>query len=445
MIFKGHAHLKLASVIVALAILSAPVVAGSLPESSARALELQETEQLLKSGAEERSKLQADIDALRSDRVRLAQRLIETTDRIQATELRISAVEERLASLTEAETKARLSLEKRRDIATDMIAALQRVGAMPPPALLAQSDELMQTVRTAILLGSVMPDLKVETDRLAADLAAIERIRISAAAERDALTRDIQSLVHDRQDIELLVEARQRELAGAESKAEEQAKKAEALAAKSQTLKELIGRVETEVDSVSRATKDARTASAKAEEDAKAATDPAARDARSRLAALAFRDPSRLAPKVGFGELKGLLPLPVSGTLIRGFNARDPVGGLTRGITFEARPGAIVSAPADGWVAFAGPFRTYGQLLILNVGGGYYILLAGMDRISVSLGQFVLAGEPVAVMGDPAKDNSTRASADQAQPVLYVEFRKEGTPVDPAPWWSSTALGKGRG
>lgn len=160
---------------------------------------------------------------------------------------------------------------------------------------------------------------------------------------------------------------------------------------------------------------------------------------------MAFRDPARQAPKVGFGELKGLLPLPVSGTLLRGFNARDPVGGLTRGVTFEARPGALVSAPSDGWVAFAGPFRTYGQLLILNMGGGYYILLAGMDRISVSLGQFVLAGEPVAVMGDPSKDAQTQAGANPAQPVLYVEFRKEGTPVDPTPWWSSAAVGKGRG
>jgi septal ring factor EnvC (AmiA/AmiB activator) len=105
----------------------------------------------------------------------------------------------------------------------------------------------------------------------------------------------------------------------------------------------------------------------------------------------------------------------------------------------------LVSAPSDGWVAFAGPFRTYGQLLILNMGGGYYILLAGMDRISVSLGQFVLAGEPVAVMGDPSKDIQAQGGANLAQPVLYVEFRKEGTPVDPTPWWSSVAVGKGRG
>ena len=411
-------------------------------EKTTRQLELQETEQLLQSGADERSRLQGEIEILRNDRARLNQRLIETTDRIRATELRIRSVEDRLATLSESEAKARASLETRQAVATDILAALQRVGTMPPPILMADPDHVLETVRSAILLGSVMPDLKAETDKLATDLAAIERIRASAAAERDGLARDIQSLVRDRQDISLLVEARQKEISGAESRVEDYAKKAEALALKSQTLKDLIGRLETEVDSVSRAAKDAKSAAVKAEEEAKATTDPTARN---RMAALAFRDPARQAPKVGFGELKGLLPLPVSGILLRGFNARDPVGGLTRGVTFEARPGALVSAPSDGWVAFAGPFRTYGQLLILNMGGGYYILLAGMDRISVSLGQFVLAGEPVAVMGDPSKDAQTQAGVNPAQPVLYVEFRKEGTPVDPTPWWSSAAVGKGRG
>jgi murein hydrolase activator len=424
---------------------SSAIASDTAIEKTTRQLELQQTEQLLQSGSEERSRLQAEIETLRNDRARLNQRLIETSDRIRATELRIGAVEERLVTLSDSEAKARASLEGRKAVATDILAALQRVGTMPPPILIADPDHVLDTVRSAILLGSVVPDLKAETDKLAEDLAAIERIRSSAAAERDGLARDVQSLVRDRQDITLLVEARQRDISGAESRVEEQAKKAETLAAKSQTLKDLIGRLETEVDSVSRAARDAKTAAVKADEEVKAANDPAARDARNRMAALAFRDPARQAPKVGFGELKGLLPLPVSGMMIRGFNARDPVGGLTRGVTFEARPGALVSAPSDGWVAFAGPFRTYGQLLILNMGGGYYILLAGMDRISVSLGQFVLAGEPVAVMGDPSKDTQAQGGANLAQPVLYVEFRKEGTPVDPTPWWSSVAVGKGRG
>ncbi len=426
-----------------------PTVSPSSPISAAdtasRKLELDETERLLATGAEDRAKLAAEIETLRSDRSRLSQRMIETADRIKATELRIGSVEERLATLKDSEAKARASLESRRAVVIDVLAALQRVGATPPPLLFADPDSILDTVRSSILLGSVVPELKGETDALMADLSAIERIRQTAGAEREALARDVSSLVRDRQDIELLVSARQKDIAGAESKANEQAAQAASLAAKSQTLKDLIGRVEGEVDSVSKAARDANSASAKNEEAAKSANDPAAKDARNRFAALAFRDPSRLAPKVSFGELKGLLPQPVNGTLVNGFNKRDTVGGVTKGISIATRPNAIVSSPSDGWVSYSGPFRTYGQLLILNAGGGYYILLAGMDRISVSLGQFVLAGEPVAMMGDPQKDTSGQPSSDKRVPTLYIEFRKDGTPIDPQPWWASGSNEKVRG
>ena len=108
------------------------------------------------------------------------------------------------------------------------------------------------------------------------------------------------------------------------------------------------------------------------------------------------------------------------------------------------RPGSQITAPCDGWVVYAGPFRNYGQLLILNAGGGYHVLLAGMERISVDLGQFVVTGEPVAVMG--SGDPSAGAPAgDSSQPVLYVEFRKDGVPVDPGPWWAATEGQKVRG
>jgi murein hydrolase activator len=95
-------------------------------------------------------------------------------------------------------------------------------------------------------------------------------------------------------------------------------------------------------------------------------------------------------------------------------------------------------------VVYAGPFRNYGQLLILNAGGGYHVLLAGMERISVDLGQFVLTGEPVAVMGDDARSAVDKAGG-ASQPVLYVEFRKDGVPVDPGPWWAVNEGQKVRG
>ena len=96
-------------------------------------------------------------------------------------------------------------------------------------------------------------------------------------------------------------------------------------------------------------------------------------------------------------------------------------------------------------MVYAGPFRNYGQLLILNAGGGYHVLLAGMERISVDVGQFVLTGEPVAVMGGGAQSAVTAHSGRSSQPVLYVEFRKDGIPVDPGPWWAASEGEKVRG
>src|SRR5690606_29890862 len=96
----------------------------------------------------------------------------------------------------------------------------------------------------------------------------------------------------------------------------------------------------------------------------------------------------------------GRIGSPVAGTVLRDFGAQDSFGGTTQGRSIATRANAQVVAPVDGWVVYAGPFRSYGQVLILNAGDGYHILLAGMDRTNVEQGQFVLAGEPVATMGE---------------------------------------------
>jgi septal ring factor EnvC (AmiA/AmiB activator) len=105
-------------------------------------------------------------------------------------------------------------------------------------------------------------------------------------------------------------------------------------------------------------------------------------------------------------------------------------------------------------VVYAGRFRNYGQVLILNAGSGYHVVLAGMDRISVNVGQFVLTGEPVAVMIGGAPGNGSPAMAAHVtgnlglspdKPVLYVEFRKDSIPIDPSPWWAASKGEKVRG
>ena len=169
---------------------------------------------------------------------------------------------------------------------------------------------------------------------------------------------------------------------------------------------------------------------------------PAAQEGRPDIAAA--NDPGRLAPAVAFASTRGRLPLPVNGTRLREFGTSDGLGGTQKGVSIATRTGAQITAPCDGWVVYAGAFRSYGQLLILNAGGGYHVLLAGMERISVDLGQFVLTGEPVAVMGG-GPQVSAAAAAKPKQPVLYVEFRKDGAPIDPGPWWATNEGEKVRG
>src|SRR4029453_5770553 len=137
----------------------------------------------------------------------------------------------------------------------------------------------------------------------------------------------------------------------------------------------------------------------------------------------AFQDKTRATPANALPPAPGLLPLPVNGNKIRDFGGSDGVGGVQKGISLATKPGSQVTTPCDGWVVYAGPFRSYGQLLILNAGGGYHVLIAGMERISVNIGQFVLTGEPVATMGTTSQVASILA-ANASQPVLYVEFRK---------------------
>jgi septal ring factor EnvC (AmiA/AmiB activator) len=207
-----------------------------------------------------------------------------------------------------------------------------------------------------------------------------------------------------------------------------------ALARQADSLKDLIARLEKDLDPAARA---ARLA-ARTEEDKP--------ENRPNLAAL--KDPGRLAPAIAFAAAKKLLPLPVGGIRIRDYGAPDGLGGSEKGISLATRADAQVTSPCDGWVVYAGPFRSYGQLLILNAGGGYHVLLAGMERISVDLGQFVLTGEPVAAMGAISGTGPQIASSgpvNASQPVLYVEFRKDGVPVDSGPWWASQEGEKVRG
>src|SRR5262249_11815069 len=285
---------------------------------------------------------------------------------------RIGEAEARLKPLDANEQRIRDSLAGRRAVIAEVLAALQRMGRHPPPAIMVRPEDALQSVRTALMLGAVVPEMKTQADALAADLADLVRIRKEIAGEKDRLGRDIASLTEERQRITLLMAERQKKQAETEKALEAERQKAIVLARQVDNLKDLIGKVEQGLDSAGKA---ARSAERDTEEKAK---ETARGGGRTDLAAL--QDPARLAPAIAFASARGQLPFPVNGTRIKEFGAPDSAGGTEKGIAIATRAGSPVTAPCDGWVVYAAHFRNYGQVLILNAGGGYHVVLAGMER-----------------------------------------------------------------
>ncbi|MEP1574402.1 murein hydrolase activator EnvC family protein [Roseibium album] len=373
-----------------------------------------------------------EIRALDRDRETLNAKIISTSDTIQGLETELTDTERRLMSLGENEDAVRLSLIARRDILAEVLAALQRLGKRPPPALAVRPSDALSAVRSAILLNAVMPELKVETEALAADLQELQRLKSVIAEEKNRLRGDAMRLAEEKSRLELLLSAKKQEHLKSVEVLKEEKERAAELAEQAGSLQELIANLEVEIESARDAAEKSRQASLTAKRNASRNFDP-------------FADPGRIAPAIAFDDARGRLPQPVAGTMLKGFGQEDEFGGLTEGQSIATRPGSNVTSPADGWVVYSGPFRSFGQLLILNTGDGYHVLLAGLDRIDAELGQFVLTGEPVGVMGATQWASASTFGLGSTQPILYVEFRKDGRAIDPTPWWSRTEEEKARG
>jgi septal ring factor EnvC (AmiA/AmiB activator) len=388
--------------------------------------ELKATREQQRKSAETEAALKREIEQIGADRRKLNQDLIATAARLRGVEAKIEATQARLEPLDANERSIRKSLDGRRAVIGEVLAALQRIGHRPPPALIAKPEDALQAVRTAMVLGAVLPEMRHQVEALAADLSKLVSVRKKITDERDRLKGEVASLGDERARMRALIAERQKQQAEREKALDAERTRASNLAKKVDNLKDLIAKLEQGLDPATRAAREAAI---------RGATRPA-------LAAL--HDPGRLAPAVAFSSLRGQIPIPVNGVKLKDYGAPDGVGGVEKGISIATRAGAQVTSPADGWVVYAGPFRSYGQLLILDAGGGYHILLAGMERISVDLGQFVLTGEPVAVMGNGSHIAAILATG-SSQPVLYIEFRKGGTPVNPGPWWAAGEGEKVRG
>ena len=307
-------------------------------------------------------------------------------------------------------------------------------------------------VRSAMLLASAFPQLRQEAVALDSQLEDLVRVMQGIRSESEKLKAEKERYDEARTRLAMQQEIKRQSQAEREAELKRMGEVASQISKNVQDLSELIasldkevanrtglGAYEKEVASQPPAPppSQAPAAPGKAspQPNPKADTRAPSEDRGVVLAPegdrVAMLAPGRIKPAMPFENAKGLLPMPAFGRRVLNFGDKTQFGSQSKGLVLQTRHGAQVVAPSDGWVVYAGDFRSYGQLLIINAGGGYHVLLAGLSQIDVQLGQFVLTGEPVGVMPSSGSASKQQDSA----PVLYIEFRKDQKPVNPDPWW----------
>lgn len=332
----------------------------------------------------------------------------------------MTLVEQRLADLGVAAAGRAADLERRQADLTQSLASLQLLARQPPAALLLRPGPPVDVMRSGLLLGAAVPSLAAEARQLGADLAELKRLEARIAEDRTRLVAARDALAASRERLAELRDAKRKAEATSRADLAAERRKLARLAGEAQDLKALIAAAET-----ARAEREAAARAAAAEAERRAAeaqaTEVAARTAEAaRLKAAVLVPPSAPtgAPSRGASGM-----LPVHGQLVQRYGEARGEGLTSRGVRIRAPAGAEVVTPMAGQIVFAGPFKGYGQLLIVSAGEGYHLLLAGMERIDAGVGQRVVAGEPVGRMGTGGDG-----------PALYIELRRGGDPVDPLPW-----------
>ncbi len=423
---------------------AAALLCGLLP-SAARAQqdtaplpqqrELQRLQQRIEQTREARSRLQREQQALQQEAQRISRDLVRLAARAQALEQRIGAAERRIAALKRQRGRLLARLSANRAAISRLLAVLQRLRRDPPPPFVTRPDDVLAAVRGALAVSALLPRLNERVRTLRGDLEKLARLQERLRVEQAAQRRDLATLQETSGRLQGMLRLKQDLLARTRRQLATRQAQLERLMKQARTLEELLRAVERQRQAARQRQEPARTATPSDTATPPAGQPPASRQppaaARPRTAAV------RPAPAaIPFQRLRGRLPWPAQGRRVAGFGQRSRLLGQLKGLYVATLPGAVVTAPADARVLLAGRFRGYGNLVILNVGQGYRILLAGLKEVSVHAGERVRAGEPVGRMGRRAAPSTVvDENVAATRPILYMELRKGRKLLDPSAWF----------
>jgi septal ring factor EnvC (AmiA/AmiB activator) len=366
--------------------------------------------------------LKAEIEAMEGDRTQQNAALIAAAQRVKLAEIEITDVEDRLSDLIVQEFSVRGRLDGADAEIANVLAALQRISLNPPPALVVDPADALGSARGAMLIAAILPQLRARADAVSSDLRELNGIKAAALEEEATLKANHEILEEEQLRIATLIAARRQGITQMTADLEAEEAEARALAERASTLRELV-----------EALSERATTGATQPEP----VDPDRPTLSPEAIQLAFANAGRTEPAIPFDLARGHLTPPANGNVAVNFGASDGLGGIAQGQSILTPVEAQVVAPADGWVLYRGPYLNYGQIVILNTGTGYTALLAGLDAVSVDIGQFVLRGEPLGTMGSRTNGRTVATSAGNDQPTLYIELRKNNEPFDPFGWWAT--------
>lgn len=387
--------------------------------------DLKDVEKALEQEQQQSDALQKKSENLEKELGEIARKLVAAAKQVQEHERAITDKEERIAVLRVEEADKAGKLVGQREKFARVLMSLERLARFPPEAMIAQPTSPSDTVRSAILLRSVVPEIERRAERLRQQIVALAKSRERLNAEQAALQQQQQDLAAQSQTLGGLLARKKllkRQTDDDRKQAEQRARK---LAREAESLRELVAGLRKEQQA-----REAEAALRQAvQEEAATATAAGTETQTAALIPAPPPKPTGSLTGIPISSRRGALPFPAMGAVVGRYGENNENGVTRRGVEVATRPAAQVVAPYEGQVVFVGEFRGYGQLLIIEHSEGYHTLLAGMSRIDSVMGQWVLVGEPVGIM-EPASG---------AEPVLYVEFRRDGQPINPLPWLSSRA------
>ncbi len=324
----------------------------------------------------------------------LRERIVSVARRLQLQEAALMRVELSQMRIRRAIRANGLEYRRNERRFLRIVGVLRRIRDNPPGVLALHFADPQDAVRSALVLRALVPGLRARADRLRKEVTAYNALRRTGAQQRRDIADRADGLRRTRLELAALLGRQKRLLADTRAEKTAVRQRLARLAGEAGTLQDLIAKLNRERGG--------------------AAPPQPAR-------AAALTRPDRLRR---FGRARGRVVAPVSGRIVARFAERDRFGLTVNGLRFAARAGAQAVAPYDGQIVFAGPFRSYGPILILEHSDGYHTLLSGLARIDVADRQWVLAGEPVGIVGAGAAPG----------PLLYLELRRNGRPIDPQPW-----------